>query len=263
MTQRLRSLAVGVAAAALLLSPFASFAATTTSFAAGDLIKGSGSTVYYFGPDGHRYVFPNEKTYFTWYPDFSTVKQIPDSMLSTLPLARQNVTYRPGVKMLKVTTDPSTYVVDQGGILRHVASEQLAQTLYGLNWKGNVEDLPDAFFVNYKIGTPVNTAADYNPANVMTQTTNIAIDKQLSETQQTVTIGTTEAGFVPTTLTFKAGTTVTWTNSDLAAHTVTFPNYGSGQLQNGDTWSYTFNTPGSYSYKDADSSITGAVNVLP
>ena len=42
-------------------------AAATGAFSAGDLIKGeSFSSVYYYAPNGKRYVFPNEKTYFTW-----------------------------------------------------------------------------------------------------------------------------------------------------------------------------------------------------
>src|SRR5260221_2074206 len=91
---------------AMALAPVASHAAVTTAFSPGDLIKGSGDTVYYFGNDGVRYVFPNSKTYFTWYVDFKTVKQIADGLLATIPLARQNITYRTGVKMVKITTDP-------------------------------------------------------------------------------------------------------------------------------------------------------------
>jgi hypothetical protein len=141
---KLSRVAATLATSAMLVAPVASQAATTTAFSPGDLIKGSGSTVYYFGPDGRRYVFPNDKTYFTWFSDFSKVKQVPDGVLGTIPLARQNITYRPGKKMVKITTDPRTYVVDQGGVLRHIGSEQLAETLYGLNWKNQIDDVPDA-----------------------------------------------------------------------------------------------------------------------
>ncbi|MDP3793749.1 MAG: hypothetical protein Q8R07_03280, partial [Candidatus Uhrbacteria bacterium] len=115
---------------AMFVAPLAGHAATIGAFNAGDLIKGSGDTVYYFAANGKRFVFPNAKTYFTWYPDFSGVKTISDGHLATIPLGG-NVTYRPGRKMVKVTTDPKTYVVDQGGFLRHITSEQLALTLYG------------------------------------------------------------------------------------------------------------------------------------
>lgn len=51
-------------------------------------------------------------------------------------------------------------------------------------------------------------------------------------------------------LTIKAGTTVTWTNEDAMMHTVTAVDgsFDSGYLNEGDTWSYTFDTPGEYEY---------------
>ncbi len=249
---------------AMLVTPFAGSAAVTTSFNVGDLIKGSGDTVYYFGPDGHRYVFPNSKTYFTWYVDFSTVKQIPDGHLSTIPLGRSNVTYRPGKKMIKITTDPRVYVVDQGGLIRHVATAQLAETLYGLNWKNQIEDVPDAFFVNYRRGTQIQTASDYNPSNVMTLTTTISQDKQFSEGLVTVTIGSATNGYVPTTVTIKAGTEVTFTNSDITAHTVTGNGWGSGNIQPGQTYVHKFSTVGSFDYHCALHPVMQAtVNVVP
>ena len=248
---------------ALSFAPLASHAAVTTAFSPGDLIKGSGDTVYYYATDGYRYVFPNAKTYFTWFKDFSGVKQIPDGMLSTLPLAHSNVTYRPGYKMVKVTTDPKTYVVDQGGILRHVPSEQLAQTLYGLSWKSNIDDVPDAYFMNYRVGTPLLTAADFKPADVMTQTTTIAQDKKLDGTKVTITIGTVSNGFVPPTVTVKTGTSVTWTNNDSSEHVVS-GNWGtSPSLKYQGTYSYTFNSVGSFDYTDTMHTVMkGTINVV-
>ena len=48
----------------------------------------------------------------------------------------------------------------------------------------------------------------------------------------------------------RAGTTVTWTNQDSAPHSVTFENgmKDSGLLYQGQSFSYTFNTPGTYQY---------------
>lgn len=241
-----KGLAIG-ATVAMLIAPLASSAATTVSFNVGDLIKGSGSTVYYFAPNGKRFVFPNDKTYFTWYKDFSGVKQISDGQLSTVPLGG-NVTYRPGYKMVKIDTDPRTYVVDQGGVLRHVSSEQLAITLYGLNWNNRIDDIPDAFFTNYRLGTPIQTASDYIPASVLTGTTTISQDKQFDETKITITIGSQSNGFVPSTSTVKTGTVVTWTNSDITSHTVTGSGWGSETLAPGQTYSHTFYSKGSFDY---------------
>lgn len=233
---------------ALLVAPLSTHAAMNGEFNSGDLIKGSGSTVYYFGANGKRFVFPNEKTYFTWYTNFDNVRTITDGQLASIPLGG-NVTYRPGYKMVKVTTDPRVYVVDQGGILRHVATEQLAQTLYPVNWNDKIDDLPDAFFTNYRMGTAIQTASDYSPANVMTQTVRINQDKQFDETKINITIGTRDNSFVPNTTTFKKGTEVTWTNRDTVAHSVVGNGWTSPLLNPGDTYVRRFDTAGSYDYR--------------
>lgn len=253
-----------VALLSMWLSPVAAQAAVSGAFAPGDLIKGTQtSTVYYFAPDGRRYVFPNEKTYFTWYKDFSKVVTISDGQLGTIPLGKSNITYRPGYKMVKITTDPKTYVVDQGGVLRHVGSEQLAQTLYGLNWKNRIDDIADAFFINYKVGTPIQTASDYNPENVMTGTATISIDKQFDETMVTITIGSVNNGFVPSTTTIKAGHTVTWTNADVMPHRVKGKDFDSGDLQPGQTYSHKFSSTGSFDYSCSIHPVMqGTINVV-
>ena len=48
----------------------------------------------------------------------------------------------------------------------------------------------------------------------------------------------------------RAGTTVTWTNQDNVPHSVTFKNgmKDSGLLSQGQSFSYTFNAPGTYQY---------------
>lgn len=242
--------------------PLASHAMMTSAFNSGDLIKGSGSTVYYFGANGRRFVFPNEKTYFTWYTDFSRITQIPDNQLATIPLGG-NVTYRPGRKMIKVTTDPKTYVVDQGGVLRHITSEQLAETLFGLSWKNQIDDVPDAFFVNYRSGTAIQTASDYHPSDVMASTVSINQDKQFDETKMTVTVGTRENGFVPTTVTVKRGTEITWTNRDIVPHTVTGQGWGISNLAPGQEYKHRFDTTGSFDYRcTIHTTMQGTINVV-
>lgn len=159
----------------LLIAPLAARAALPP---AGSLIKGSLPAVYYYGTDNKRYVFPNEKTYKTWYSGFSGVTTVTDAELASLAIGG-NATYRPGVKMVKITTDPKVYAVGAGGTLRHVATEAIASALYGASWASMVEDVPDAFFVNYTIGAALNAAADWSPAAATAAATNIGVDKGL------------------------------------------------------------------------------------
>ena len=263
---RMAAFFTAIATAGSILLPVAAQAANAPSavFSPGDLIKGTSFTsVYYYASNGRRYVFPNEKTYFTWFKDFSGVKTLSDAQLGVIPLGG-NVTYRPGVKMVKITTDPRTYVVDQTGILRHVQSEQLAETLYGLSWKGNVHDIPDGFFTNYRVGTPIQTASDYNPANVATNTYTIGQDKQLDETVATITIGNANTiSYVPNTFTVKKGVTVTWTNNDTMDHTVTGNGWASPTLAPGQSYSRRFDAAGSFDYHCAiHTAMQGTVNVV-
>jgi len=250
-------------ALALLTTPLTSHAQSVTqAFSAGDLIKGSGSTVYYFATNGKRYVFPNDKAYFTWYTNFDSVKRISDKALASIPLGG-NVTYRPGYKMVKITTDPKVYAVDQNGVLRWVKTQQLAESLYGISWKGKIDDVPDAFFVNYRVGNPIEFSAEYKPADVMTLTQTISQDKQLDETVATVTIGNKDTGFVPKTMTIKRGTTVTWTNRDNATHTVTGGGWSSGDIAPSGEYSRKFDTNGSFEYRDSiNPANTATINVL-
>ena len=129
---------------------------TTVLCRAGSLIKGSQAAVYYCANDGKRYVFPNEKVYFTWYADFSGVLVISDAELAAIPVGG-NVTYRPGSRLVKITTDPKVYAVYHGGILRWVTTEDLAASLYGPDWNTKIDDISDAFFVNYTVGTPITS----------------------------------------------------------------------------------------------------------
>lgn len=65
-------------------------------------------------------------------------------------------------------------------------------------------------------------------------------------------VSITNFAFSPAALTVKAGTTVTWTNKDSDAHTVTSQGSGgplaSAALATGQSYSYTFTKPGTYAY---------------
>lgn len=71
--------------------------------------------------------------------------------------------------------------------------------------------------------------------------------------------------FTPSQVTIDKGTTVTWTNNDNVAHTVTADNnqsFDSGTIDPGKTYSFNFNTAGSYQYHcTIHSSMRGTIVV--
>ena len=160
------------------------------SLQTGDLIKipddGNAKTlsdtaVYYYASNGKRYVFPNEKTYFTWYQDFFNVRIIPIDQMSLIPIGG-NVTYHPGTRMIKFQTDVKTYMVTRGGVLRWVKTEDVARGWFGAQWNSFIDDVSEAFYENYTFGQPVESHFDLVLDIIKDATRSIDVDKGLIQT---------------------------------------------------------------------------------
>jgi len=145
---------------------------------AGTVIRGpDNATLYYLAEDGKRYVFPNSKTYFSWYEDFESVVEIETLNLTSYSLGG-NVNYRPGALLVKIETDPKVYAVAANGKLRWVKSEAVARGLYGSNWNKLIDDIPDAFFTNYKVGEPIDEeSGGYDPIRLEEENKTISQNK--------------------------------------------------------------------------------------
>ncbi len=128
------------------------------ALAAGDLIKGPNSdAVYYIGADMKKYVFPDGKTYFTWYKNFNGVKKVTVNDLDMYPNGGA-VTYRPGTKLVKTVDSNKVYAVEPGGTLRWIKDEATAIALWGSNWAKNVNDvIPGYFSATYKVGADLGS----------------------------------------------------------------------------------------------------------
>lgn len=118
------------------------------------LTTDSTDAVYYCGTDGQRYAFQNSKVYFSWYEDFDDVVTVSDEEMGAIPFGGV-VTYRPGVRMVKLQSSPYVYAIARNGTLRWVPSQDVAESIYGSDWSSYIDDLPDAFFNAYEIGDPV------------------------------------------------------------------------------------------------------------
>ncbi len=126
------------------------------SQAAIELVKSKDfGTVYYLDSHGLRHAFPNEITYKSWYGNnFSKIVTVGNDFLVNYPLGR-NITVRPGTSLVKIKTARQVYTVEQGGVLRELKDEGIAEALYGENWAKRVVDVPDVFFGDYQIGEPI------------------------------------------------------------------------------------------------------------
>jgi hypothetical protein len=124
--------------------------------AGGSLVKTNGnSAVYWFGTDGKRHAFPSAAVFYTWFADFNSVRTVTATELAAMPLGA-NVRYRAGTRLIKLTTDPKVYAVEPDGALRWVASENAAQRLYGNGWGKRIDDVPDTFFMDYRVTTELD-----------------------------------------------------------------------------------------------------------
>jgi plastocyanin len=79
-----------------------------------------------------------------------------------------------------------------------------------------------------------------------------------------VAVSIANFAFDPASLDIAAGTTVTWTNEDSAPHTATGDggSFNSDRLDQGQSFSFTFDTPGTYNYFcEFHANMTGTINV--
>lgn len=136
------------------------------------------SSVYYHAQDGKRYVFPNQKVYESWFYGFDDVKVISDVQMGRIPIGG-NVTYRPGVRLIKIQSDPKVYAVDRGGVLRWVTSETIARTLFGEDWNQKIDDLEIGFFSSYTVGNPITGIFEYSSRASAGTSSTIEDDKSI------------------------------------------------------------------------------------
>lgn len=96
-------------------------------------------------------------------------------------------------------------------------------------------------------------------------TTNASPANTVSTGVTTQNVQIMNMGFSPIDLTILKGQTVIWTNNDSVGHTVTGDNGGpaSGTIADGGTYSYTFNTAGTFAYHCAiHPTMIGSISVV-
>jgi plastocyanin len=113
------------------------------------------------------------------------------------------------------------------------------------------------------VASPVDTAA---PAAATTNQSPAAATTVQVSSGNTVAVEITNFTFEQNTVTIKIGDTITWTNHDSATHTVVADDgsFRSGSLSKDASFSFTFNTAGTFPYKcGVHASMVGTVIVQP
>ncbi|HYE60127.1 MAG TPA: cadherin-like beta sandwich domain-containing protein [Candidatus Kapabacteria bacterium] len=118
--------------------------------------------VDYIASDGKRYPFPNAYVYYTYYNNFSTLRNISCSEFDAIPEGGHYVTARPGVKLLQFRGTPRVYAVSCGATLRWITTEAIVQSLHGTTWQRDIIMLPQQNMASYRVGDPITAAAQYN-----------------------------------------------------------------------------------------------------
>lgn len=114
----------------------------------GTLIKGSSKPAVYLLKDGKRYVFPNERIFYSWFSNFDSVQEITDAQLAQYGLGG-NLTFRPGT-LIKIPSLSKVYVIEKENEIRWIESEETAKRLFGTDWAKKVRDVGASYFLNYK-----------------------------------------------------------------------------------------------------------------
>ncbi|HSX17466.1 MAG TPA: cupredoxin domain-containing protein [Patescibacteria group bacterium] len=99
--------------------------------------------------------------------------------------------------------------------------------------------------------TPTTSTSDTNMTDTNMQNSNSSNASNTGEAQATDKVEIKDFAFSPGTITVKKGTTVTWTNNDSTPHTVTADSGtgpDSGSLSKGQTYTFKYDTVGTFSY---------------
>ncbi len=115
-------------------------------------------TVYLVTADGIRHAIPNEQVYFSWFPDWSSVKVVSADTLASHPLGRP-ATFAVGA-LLKLSGDTRVYALAKDGTLRHIMNAETGYGLFGETWYSRIITVSPETFTAYPLGAPLMSAAD-------------------------------------------------------------------------------------------------------
>lgn len=144
------------------LVPAAALAQSEVELEPGDLYTVPGdSAVFILTEDMEAMYFPNAEVFFTWFENFDGVNVISPEQSGAYPLAdTPGVNFRPGSRLVKITTNPRVYAVGPDNMRHWIPSGEVAEELYGPAWASIVRDVHVYHWANLEDGDDVDGPHD-------------------------------------------------------------------------------------------------------
>jgi len=120
-----------------------------TALVNGTVFKSPLHTSVYYYENGTRRPFVNSAVYYTWFSNFSDVKNLSVSEVEAIKLGNP-MPIKAGTKLLKFPLNPKVYEVTEGNTISHVPDEKTATTKFGIGWNKNVIELPEIYYLFYQ-----------------------------------------------------------------------------------------------------------------
>lgn len=156
--------------------PNSTFAAKAKTLPPGTIykLKGAG-TVYFVASDAKAYPFPDEATFYSWYPSFAKLKVLDRKDVANVSM-KSIITVKPGTRVIKFGEDPKLYAVSRGAHLRWIKNEDVLSDLYSTTWRNYFITLPANRMNDYSIGEAIAKASSYHKND---ERTNVTISSEL------------------------------------------------------------------------------------
>jgi hypothetical protein len=111
--------------------------------------------------NGKRYLYPDDDTFLSWYPDFSLVKTVSDQDVSKTE-SGGTIAIRPGARRVTDETGAIFYSVGLCAT-RHLIPDAIGNKMYGSNWASDAVVIPAAYWNSVYHDGPALDGTNYPP----------------------------------------------------------------------------------------------------
>jgi hypothetical protein len=120
------------------------------------------SSGIYLVADESIWLIPDEMVYFTWFDSWDDTLQVSQA---TIDVYLESYDYKGSLKLapgtrVKATSSAKVYVVGSDYSLHWIASETVADEIYGSNWNKNIIEVNGTYLWKYATGSNLTSASD-------------------------------------------------------------------------------------------------------